>query len=57
MTEHHNERSQTYRICFSNCLRGRHLGSCSGREMRQGFFVLNAIAWALLLFLAWHFIA
>jgi hypothetical protein len=38
-------------------LRGRALGSCSGREMRQGFFVLNAVAWALLLFLAWHFIA
>lgn len=32
---------------FENCVSGR--SACSGKQMRNGFFVLNMIAWALIL--------
>jgi hypothetical protein len=36
--------SRTY---FGNCLSGR--DACSGRQMRNGFFVLNFVAWVVIL--------
>jgi hypothetical protein len=44
------------RFRFEYCF-GRNAVSCSGRQVRNGFFAVNIMVWTFIVILAWKLIA